>query len=277
MCRKSATPDAVIAMIAARQHGVVSVSQLLAEGIPHHRILYRARTGRFHRVHRGVYAVGHDRLSNEGRLMAAVLACGDAAVLSHRSAAALWGLLPDEFGPVDVTVSSQSGRKLRPGIRLHRLASLTGLETTRRNGIPVTSPARTVADLRSAVAAEQHRRAVRQAGVLGLPVGNDIGIDLTRSELEHRFLRLCRRHQLPLPEVNARVKRFTVDFLWRRDRLIVETDGYRYHRGRQAFEDDRARDLELRLLEYEVLRLSYKQVVDEPEAVSAAVRRLLQR
>jgi len=105
-----------------------------------------------------------------------------------------------------------------------------------------------------------------------VPIGSSVDRDRTRSELEHLFLRLCRRYRLLTPEVNARIGSLTVDFLWRDRRLIVETDGYRYHRGRAAFEDDRARDLELRALGFEVVRLSHRQVMDEPERVAAILR-----
>jgi very-short-patch-repair endonuclease len=145
----------------------------------------------------------------------------------------------------------------------------------RRRGIPLTSPARTLADLSGWVSAETLRRATRQAEVLGFPLGDPHLADPTRSELERRFLQLCRRHRLPRPEVNVRAGGFLVDFLWRAQRVVVETDGYRYHRGRQAFEDDRTRDLELRLRGYQVLRLSYIQVVEEPGVVAMALRALL--
>jgi very-short-patch-repair endonuclease len=115
---------------------------------------------------------------------------------------------------------------------------------------------------------------VRQAEVLELTLDSAVG-DQTRSELEHLFLRLCRRHRLPMPEVNVRVGGRIVDFLWRDRRLIVETDGYRYHRGRVAFEDDRARDLEQRALGFEVVRLSHRQVTDEPQRVAAVLRSAL--
>ncbi len=119
------------------------------------------------------------------------------------------------------------------------------------------------------------RRAVRQADVLGLPIGNVPGRDRTRSDLERDFLRLCRRYRLPCPEVNVRIGRYLVDFLWREPRLIVETDGYRYHRGRAAFESDRTRDLELRALGYETIRLSQRQLLDEPDRVAAVVAQAL--
>jgi very-short-patch-repair endonuclease len=207
--------------------------------------------------------------------MAAVLGCGKGAALSHRSAAALWGLLPAVAGPADVSVRDRGGRSRRRGIRIHRSRTLTPELTTRCRGIPVTSPARTISDLRRVLPPAQVRRAIRQAEALGFGLGRGVERDGTRSELEHRFRRLCRRHRLPMPVANAPVGGFVVDFLWRERALIVETDGYRYHRGRQAFEDDRARDIELRLLGYEVVRFTYRQVLDDPAHVAATVRTLL--
>jgi len=136
----------------------------------------------------------------------------------------------------------------------------------------VTKPAQTIGDLRSVVSPKELRRAIRQANVLGLPIGSEASRDRTRSELERDFLRLCKRRHLPTPEVNVRIGPHLVDFLWRERRLIVETDGYRYHRGRQAFEDDHARDLDLRSRGYDVLHFSYRQVSREPERVAAVVR-----
>lgn len=271
---KAATPDVEIAEIAAKQHGVISSQQLRSSGLSRDTISRRNEAGRLHRVHRGVYAVGHAALSNEGRWMAAVLACG--AVLSHRSAAALWGLLPAGHGPVEVTIAGQGGRAPRTGVRLHRSRTLTARETTRRMGIPVTTPARTLADLRRVVSQRELRRAIRQADALGLPLGPDAAHDGTRSDLERRFLGLCRRNRLPLPTVNAVVAGLEVDFLWRERRLVVETDGYRYHRGRAAFEDDRDRDLRLRALSYEVLRLTYRQLTDRPGRIAGTLATLLE-
>ncbi len=235
--------------------------------------------------------MGHLAPSSERRWMAAVLAlaAGPApghdraraeravasdAVLSHRSAAALWRLLPARPGPVDISVPGRGGRRRRQGIRVHRCASLQPRHSTRRQGIPVTTPARTLADLRSSkTPGRELRRAIRQADVLGLPIGPEVVVDGTRSELEHRFLALCARHDLPKPEVNVRIGSWTVDFLWSAQRLVVETDGYRYHRGSIAFDNDHARDLELRTRGYEVRRFSYRQVVREPQKVVAELRR----
>jgi very-short-patch-repair endonuclease len=270
-------PDARIAAVAVRQHGVVSTEQLREVGFSETMVLKRCRAGRLHRIHRGVYAVGHRGLTAEGRWMAAALALGGDAVVSHRSAAALWGLLPTPEGPVDLSLPSRNGRRKRQGIRIHRPMSLAPGEQTRQRGIPVTSPARTIVDLGSVVTARELRQAIRQADALGLPVGADITHDRTRSELEHRFLGLCRRYRLPTPAVNMRIGGLTVDFCWVEQRLVVETDGYRYHRGRAAFEDDRARDLRLRALGYEVVRLSYRQVCDESAVVAPVLHAALER
>jgi very-short-patch-repair endonuclease len=179
------------------------------------------------------------------------------AAISHRSAAQLWELLPIGTGPVDVTVPGDGGRRRRTGIRLHRSRSLLPAHVTLRNGIPVTTPARTVADL---------HRVVSKPDRAGL---------ISARELRE-VLRLCRRHRLPGPEVNVRVGPHLVDFLWRDRKLVVETDGYASHRGRQAFQDDRGRALDLRARGYEVIRLAGKQVDEEPqraaEVVSAALR-----
>ncbi len=207
--------------------------------------------------------------------MAAVLALGNGAILSHRSAAALWDLLPCTDGPVNVSLPGRGGRAQRRGIRVHRPVSLEPREVASHRGIPVTSPARTLADLGSAIPAHELRRAIRQADFLRLQTGPDIETDKTRSELERRFLWLCSRHHLPKPVVNKLIGAMTVDFCWVERRLIVETDGYRAHRGQAAFEGDRARDLRLRTLGYQVVRLSHRQVFEEPRSVLAALRPLL--
>lgn len=266
-------------------------------------------------MHRGVYAIGHKGLSVHGIWMAAILACGRrsetggerrrgasaddsrelatrdptrtvldfwGAALSHRSAAQLWGLLPKQDGPIDISIPGSGGKKKRQGVRLHRSLTLIPADITLRHGIPATTPARTIADLRR-VASEKKRqisplelrRAIRQADVLGLPLGDDEGRDRTRSDLELDFLGLCRRHRLPAPRVNVRVGRHLVDFLWRDRRVVVETDSYLYHRGREAFQGDRARDLDLRALGFQVIRLSEKQVNDEAPQVAAALRHAL--
>lgn len=267
-----ATAGTDLAGLAARQHGVVTAVQLRELGLTKDQIWKWTRAGRLHRVFRGVYAVGHAGLGNEGRWHAAVLACGEGAALSHRSAAELWRLLPCRAHPVDVTVPSANGRTQRSGIRLHRSPSLTRAATTVRTGIAVTTPARTLRDLARCASGAEIRRALREAEILGYPLGHVEG-DRTRSELEYRFLRLCRRHRLPAPEVNVRVGPFRVDFLWRKHALIVETDGYQFHRGRVAFEADRTRQLELERLGYRVRRFTWRQVTADSAWVAAVLRR----
>jgi very-short-patch-repair endonuclease len=222
--------------------------------------------------------------------MAAVLACGPGAVLSHGAAAVHWGLLRPLEGPVDVTVPTHNGRKRQRGIRLHRCAtfgagaplSTGGLPkrpaslVTVRDGIPVTTVARTLADLPSTLPPRLVRRAIRQAEFLGLALG-EIKTDRTRSDLERYFLRLCRRYGLPVPEVNVKIDGMTVDFLWRSRRLVVETDSYVTHGGTIAFEDDRKRDLRLRRLGYSVHRFSERQLEVESAAVIEDVVRGLGR
>lgn len=206
--------------------------------------------------------------------MGAVLAAGDRAVLSHRSAAALWGILPPGQ-VIEVTVSGGGGRRRRQGIRLHRSLTLSQADSTRRAGIPVTKPARTLADLRRMLSAAGFAKALRQAEYLRLPLGDGIAPDGTRSELEARFLTLLHRHRIPQPEVNVHVDRFVVDFHWRAERLIVELDGWRAHRSRSAFEADRARDTRLKMLGFEVLRLTWRQITADPAGTARAIRHLL--
>lgn len=222
--------------------------------------------------------------------MAAVLASGGGAVLSHASAAALWELLRPIGGPIDVSVPTQSGRERQSGIRIHRCTSLVATAkadllpggtqtrlaplTTMRHRIPVTTVQRTVDDLRGAVPPRLVRRAMRQAELKGWRLEGAEGRKM-RSELEEEFLALCRRHRLPLPETNAKVGRWEGDFLWRKERLAVETDSFAYHLGSVAFEDDHARDLDLRNEGFVVLRFTEKQLEEEPGRVIADVARAL--
>jgi hypothetical protein len=182
--------------------------------------------------------------------MAAVLAHGDGSVLSHTSAAALWGLLNPFRGPIHVSVPRSNGRSRRSGIVLHRSPSLAGDPSliTQRHRIPVTTPQRTIDDLRRTVAPYLLRRAIRQAELGGLRLDTVIASQTrkTRSDLELDFLRFCARHSIPKPEVNVKVGPWTVDFLWQAQRVAVETDFFDYHQGSVAFEDDHQRELDLR-------------------------------
>jgi very-short-patch-repair endonuclease len=274
MREESANPDLRLAEIAQTQHGIVTYEQILAAGISTSAITRRVQSGRLHRIHRRVYALGHGALGNEGRWLAAVLAVGENPALGFRSAAEHLRLLEPRAGPVHVITFGENGRKRRQGIRIHRSSSLRKSEILVRDGIRVTTPARTLMDLRRVVAPAEFRKAVRQAEVLNYQLGG-VEVDGTRSELEYLFLRLCRRHRLPRPEVNVRVRPYVVDFLWREQRLIVETDGERFHRGALASANDGRRDDELRGLGYEVRRFSYLQVTRDRAAVAAEVRQAL--
>ncbi len=294
MPNKSDTVNAAIARIAAQQHGVVTARQLAAVGLGRPAITERVSSGRLHRIHQGVYAVGHRGLSWHGRWMAAVLACGEGAVLSHGSAASLWGLLKPIEGPIHVSTPSTSGRQARRGIHIHRCPSLRTpalaepspspsypagsggrrgrLPVTYRDRIPVTSVPRTIEDLRAwSLPDYLVRRAIRQAELKGLKL-EGIETDRTRSDLESAFLALFAAHGIPQPEVNPKLGRYEVDFLWREEKLIVEADTFTNHRGSVSFEDDHVRDLYLRQRGYAVLRFTDRQLESEPERIVADIR-----
>jgi very-short-patch-repair endonuclease len=217
--------------------------------------------------------------------MAAVLACGPEAVLSHSSAGELWGMLrvrrPPSPAAVDVdvhvTVPTDGGRRARTGIKVHRSLTLRSDQITRRLNIPVTTPSRTLADLRRTLPQPQFATALRQAEFLRLPIERGLEPDGTRSELEARFLALCRRHRLPMPQVNARAGPFIVDFLWPAERLLVEVDGWDSHGTRSAFEADRERDTQLKLLGFQVIRFTWLQLANNPAEVAGALRKLLRK
>lgn len=272
MRHQRSTAESRIAAIATRQHGVVTVEQLREAGIDKYGVRDRVRTGRLHRLHRGVYAVGHRSLSWRGRWLAAVLAVGDGAVLSHTSAVALWQFLRPIQGPIHVTVDAAARRKPRPGLRIHRSRTLTSRDITRRHGIAVTVPARTIEDVRGEVDDYLFRRALRQAELAGHKVPQLGRVKRTRSDLELLFLGLCEEGGLPRPLVNHRVHGHRIDFLWPEQRLAVETDSWEYHRGSVSFEDDHERDLELRAHGISTRRYTGEQLEATPDAVLADLR-----
>lgn len=266
-------------------------------GLSQRAVSHRAAAGRLHRLHRGVYAVGHARLPRYGHWMAAVLCAGPGAALSHASAAALWEIRPSAAARTDVTVRDHNGRQKRARLRLHRAAGLRSYEVTRHHGIPVTTPARTLLDLASSLPRRGLERALDQAEVLelfdltGLEEAidahrgrrgaralaaaldsQDAGTNVTRSALEDAFLALCAAQGLERPQANKRVCGLEVDFYFPTKRVVVEVDGYRYHHTRRAFERDRERDAILATAGLQTLRFSHRQVVDRPQAVAAAIR-----
>jgi very-short-patch-repair endonuclease/predicted transcriptional regulator of viral defense system len=298
--------EAAIVAVAERQHGVVSLPQLqLVGGLGRAAVAKRAAVGRLHRVHRGVYAVGRPQLTMHGRWMAAVLACGGGALLSRRSAAGLSGLRRDGRLATDVCVPC-AGVRGRPGIDLHRSTTLAERDITTVDGIPCTTVARTLVDLGDVVNRRAVERAVDQAEVLRVfdlravhevldRVGPRRGAGtlravlagyeeptITRRELEERFLALVRAASLPSPVVNAWITlddnmAYQADFLWRKQRLIVETDGRDVHTTRKAFEHDRERDQRLTLAGFTVVRFTWRQITREQRRVAAALASLLAR
>jgi very-short-patch-repair endonuclease len=276
--------------------------QLLEAGWSEEEIEWRIQAGRLHRIHAAAYAVGHQLLSREGRWMAAVLASGPDAVLSHWSAAALWMIRPNSRSVIDVTDPIKS--RTWDGIRRHHKA-LSLDEVTVVEGIPVTSAPRTIFDLAATEDSETVgsmiremefrelrdrlslwdlvRRYPRRRGVarvrLALERLKDEPEGRKRSRLEERFAPFLRRHRLPLPRFNDSIvlagKRFEVDCHWPGTGEIVELDGWRGHKTRTAFREDRARDRKLRAAGYGVTRLTWNQLEDEPEAIASDLRTLL--
>ncbi|HEX2103825.1 MAG TPA: type IV toxin-antitoxin system AbiEi family antitoxin domain-containing protein [Solirubrobacteraceae bacterium] len=287
--------DVEIAALATRQHGVVARRQLRELGLSDGAIANRVAAGRLHRLHHGVYALGHAVLGARGRWSAAVLAAGPNAFLSHAAAGALWELRASAAVIVDVTIVGGGSRK-RAGLRIHRARDLTG-QITMHEGIPVTTPARTTLDLAATLQRRPLERLLDQAentrltdvasldalarahtGHRGAPRllatldTHAPGTTITKSELEERFLALCDHSGLPRPRVNAWVEGLEVDFLFPQQRLIVETDGYRFHHTREQFERDRHRDATLTRAGYRTLRFSHTQLTHEPTTAVATLR-----
>ncbi len=290
--------DREIARIAERQHGVLSKARLRSLGLSDRQIEHRIADRRLHPIHRSVYSVGHSVVSRRGRWLAAVIAAGPGALLSHRDGAALLDLRHVHDGRIDVTITGASRR--HAGIRIHRTRILHPEDRTIAGGIPVTSPARTLLDLAEVGTPTQLRRAYERAHRNGLldtvaiqrllarsngrrgvkPLGSLLDYDATEaarasSELESLFFDLVRAASLPSPALNAVVDGYEVDAYWREADLVVELDGYEFHSGRSEFERDHEKLARLRLAGHEVLALTYRQVTDEAQWVTAALRQLL--
>src|SRR5690242_6951818 len=277
-----------MALLAGRQHGVVSRWQLLELGMSCDQVQDRVAGSQLHRVHRGVYAVGHLKLTLRGIWMAAVLACGPDAALSHRTALALWDLRRSESGLIDVTVPGRTGRHGPNGVRVHRSKVLHDRDVTQVDGIPVTSLAWTVVDF-AAIASHQQVRSVLEAMERrSIYIGRELDELLERapnrkgaksvrkvikemtgpapwhqSVLEETFHELIRGSDLPDYEANVLVEGELVDALWREQRVIVELDGFTYHKSRAQFEADRRRDAKLTVAGYRILRVTQQRLQDE--------------
>jgi hypothetical protein len=291
------SPDHLVAELAARQHGVVARTQLLAAGVGRRAIDGRIARGVLHPLHRGVFAVGHRRVSRDGWWMAAVLAGGDGAVLSHRSAAALWRMR-DTARKAEVAVARHRGN--RPGVQYHETLLLPD-EVTVERGIPVTSPARTLLDLAAVVSAQHLHAAFQEAEVRRLtsPTSLDAlvarypgrrgttairkiledqhrnGVAMPTSILERRFLALLDAHGLPRPHVNRLSREGELDATWPEHRLIVECDGFATHGTRKSFEEDRAKDRALTTAGWRVVRVTWRQLANEADMIVAQLKLLL--
>jgi very-short-patch-repair endonuclease len=268
--------------LTAKQHGVVARWQLLEMGMSAQAIQHRLATGRLHRLSRGVYCVGRPELSRRGRWMAAVLGCGPRAVLSYGSAAALWGIGREQSDSIEISVPVSSVRR-RAGLLVYRRPHLEPSEIVTRDGIPVTSVVRTLIDIATHLDRAGLERAVNEADRLDLidpetlfeqleshrgkrgvgPMRALLGertFRLTDSELERRFLRLVREAGLPMPLTQQKLNGFKVDFVWPDLKLVVETDGLRYHRTASQQTKDHRRDQAHLAAGFTPLRFSHSQV-----------------
>jgi very-short-patch-repair endonuclease len=290
----------LIGVLADLQHGVVATWQLVALGFSYDQVHDRVVAGHLHRVHRGVYSVGRRKLTREGRWMGAVLACGEDAVLSHRAAIALWGLRPAGGGAIDVTDPTRR-RTGHRGVRIHSTRCLEAQDRAMKNGIPVTTVHRTILDFAETAPVQQVRLAIEMAdrrelyddrtmqsllarsrGRKGIkPVTAVLhemrgqATPMTRSELENRFLAGLRERGYPEPQADVLIEGELVDFVWSAQRLVVEVDGYLWHRTRKDFESNRRRDTKLQLAGYRVMRPTDRRIEHDLDALLDDVDRML--
>lgn len=290
-------PQGPLADLATRQHGVVSVRQLAGLGYSRSSVSKATTAGRLHRLHRGVYAVGHMDLSWQSHCLAAVLACAP-ALASHTSAAWLWGVLRNRPGAFHVTTKTR--RHPKPYVQLHH-GRLMDEDRAVRDGIPVTSLARTLLDLAAMLPARRLRRAIERSEELRLfdlgPVdsllaraGGHPGAGrlrralalyrpspFTRSGLERRFLELVCEAGLPTPSTSFNELGYELDVYWQAERFAVELDIYETHGSREAFESDRLRQENLKLGGIEMIRVTGPRLDGEPDEVIERVAVLLKR
>jgi hypothetical protein len=296
--RRRKGPRRWIGERAGQQHGVIAHAQLIAAGLSRGAIQRLIAAGWLHPLHIGVYAVGHRDVSWPGRCLAAVLACGPGAVLSHQPAAGLWDVRRSSSATVHVTVPRP--RKGPRGVTVHCVRALHPDDRAEVNGVPVTSLARTLLDNAEVLPLRQVVRMIEEAerlqvfdlgameallgrchgrhgvkplrAAMALVTGEPLR---TNSGWERDFLDFCDDHDVPRPEVNVIVEGYEVDALWRRCNLIVELDSWTHHGGRTAFEHDRLRYAALQLAGYIVLPITWRRLEREPEEVARMIRRLV--
>jgi putative AbiEi antitoxin of type IV toxin-antitoxin system len=293
MEHQDATVEEILARIARRQHGLVTRKQLLDAGISKEEIRRRIQKGALLVVHRGVYRVGHKAPSIEARFLAAVLACGDGAVLSGHAAGYLWGLIKGTAPPPEVT--SPKRRKVR-GVRT-RHARRGEIEATTWRGIPITTVPRTLVDLSSLLPFDDLARACHEAGVLHRTTPRQVekvvrkrpntpgakqlrevmhgDVHVTLSALERRFLERLDEASLPHPLTNKSADGRRVDCRWPEHKLTVELDSYRFHNSRRAWEQDRRREREAYARGDQFRRYTRDDVFEAPEQMLAELRDLL--
>jgi len=277
---------------ARSQHGVVTRRQLIALGFSEEAIRHRIVKGRLHRIWRDVFAVGRPEVEQEGIWMAAVLTCGEGAALSHGSAAALWGIRKPSRGPIHVSVPSPRDPRRR-GIQVHRRRAF---EVAAHRGIPVTSPSQTVIDNAASVTEHRLERVIDEADKLDLvhpdalhrAAAEQGGVGasrvralldkrtflLTDSDLERRFIPLAEKAGLSTPETRVQVNGFKVDFYFRAEDVVVETDGGRYHRTPSQQRRDSIRDHAHTLAGLRPIRFTHDQIAHEPAYVARVLRGL---
>jgi hypothetical protein len=286
--------DAEIAAVAVKQNGNISWRQLLDLGLDKHAIAYRVSIGRLYRVFRGVYSVGRPPITPQEWASAAVLAGGPGAALSHGSAMALWGYWRRWDKPYEVTVV---GDRRTPGIKVHRSTTLRGREITTHMGIRATSPARTVLDVSPRQADRALKRMVNNAlnsqwltedqlaDTLGLHptlpgatrIATLIGLDgtPTRSDWEDDFPAFCADHGLPAPAMGAPIAGYLVDALFPAEKVIVELDSWRFHKGKIAFEVDRERDAVTLARGFVTVRVTEERLRQRPEHEATRLHAIL--
>jgi predicted transcriptional regulator of viral defense system len=296
--RAPRSADEAIAELAGRQYGVVTRAQLLAAGVGGGAIEGRMASGMLQPLHRGVYAVGHRALRREGRWIAAVLAAGPGAALSHRSAPELWAIRQSSGVRIEVNVPRH--RRSTPRLELHVVA-MRADEVMVEDGIRVTSPARTLFDLATVLSPDQLEHAFNEAEIrrLASPVSLEallarypkrrgtatlkrvlakheaIGATFVRSELERLFLTLLDAYGLPRPEINRTTSHGELDARWPEQRLVLECDGWAAHGTRKAFEQDRARDRALQVTGWRVVRITWRQLATDGDTIARQLRALL--
>jgi very-short-patch-repair endonuclease len=292
--------EAAVAWVASRQLALITVPQLHIAGVARGGVRRRRENGSLHPMYRGVYLVGHPIPPPGALELGAVLTCGQRTLVSHRSAAGLWGFAKPPVGDVEVTVIAR-GCRSRAGLRVHQVETLAAADRAECRGIPITAPARSVIDYAATASAAEAERAIAEAFALKLLtepqlhaaidraphragvaivraiLGQPGGPSRTRSGGEGAMLRLIRAAGLPAPRTNYSVAGFTADFCWPDVRLIVEVDGHPFHSSRPAVERDHRRDIIHRQAGYEVIRFTARQLEDAPVYVATVIARAYDR